>query len=101
MRRMNKIKEMEPNVITYSSVINAYANKGNWQVRTIPMYVIKNPQGTFMNQSMHPLYSQGAENVLRRMQYQGVQPNIITYNSLVTAYAKEGNWQVRRMHSYV
>jgi hypothetical protein len=37
---------------------------------------------------------QGAENVLRRMQYQGVQPNIITYNSLITAYAKEGNWQV-------
>lgn len=28
------------------------------------------------------------------MQYQGVQPNIITYNSLITAYAKEGNWQV-------
>lgn len=69
LRRMNRIKEMEPNVITYSSVINAYANKGNWQ---------------------------GAENVLRRMQYQGVQPNIITYNSLITAYAKEGNWQVRR-----
>lgn len=34
---MNRIKEMEPNVITYSSVINAYANKGNWQVGRHPM----------------------------------------------------------------
>jgi hypothetical protein len=38
---------------------------------------------------------QGAESVLRRMLYHGVQPNIITYNSLVTAYSKDGDWQVR------
>lgn len=47
---------VEPNVTTYSSVINAYANKGHWA---------------------------GAEDVLRRMDAKGLEPDVITFNSLL------------------
>lgn len=47
---------VEPNVTTYSSVINAYANKGHWA---------------------------GAEDVLHRMEVKGLEPDVITYNSLL------------------
>jgi len=55
---------VEPNVVTYSSLMNAYAMRGQ---------------------------TDGAEAVLARMQVQGVQPNLITFNSLATAYARDGN----------
>jgi len=57
-------KGVEPNVVTYSSLMNAYAMCGQVE---------------------------GAEAVLERMQVQGVQPNLITFNSLATAYARDGN----------
>lgn len=32
LRRMLQNQSIEPNVTTYNAVINAYANKGHWQV---------------------------------------------------------------------
>lgn len=122
LRRMNKLPELEPNVVSWTSVIVrgvfflkivVCQNGRAWveglllgSVRFIshPSFLTTSTSCTHtQNAYAHKGNWQGAENVLRRMQYQGSRPNIVSYNALLTAYAKEGQWHgaedvLRRVH---
>ena len=55
---------MEPDVVTYNTVVNAHAQKGN---------------------------AEGAVRVFEAMRKQGMEPNVVTYNTVVNAYAQKGD----------
>lgn len=82
---MHKLRELEPNVVSFTSVISVGAAVAS--IRRLNC--IDHPP---IHQPTHPLLQayankgnwQGAESVIRRMQFQGVQPTVATYNALVT-----------------
>lgn len=39
----------------------------------------------------------GAEDVLRRLKEKNIKPDVVMYNALLSAYATNGNWQVRQV----
>lgn len=90
---------VDPNVITYNSVISAYAKEGNWQgANDVLRRMLQNqnvePNVTTYNAVINAYANkghwQGAEDVLHRMNAHNIQPNMTTYNSLIDAYANKG-----------
>lgn len=59
---------LDPNAMAYASIIKSYASVGD--------------EG-------------GAEDVLRRLKEKNIKPDVVMYNALLSAYATNGNWQVR------
>lgn len=95
--------KIEPNVMTYNSLINAHAKDGNWEgAEDVMRRLLErgiDPNVTTYN-SIIKAYtkegnSEGAEDVLRRMQECCLKPNVTTWSSVINSYATKGDWQVR------
>lgn len=104
--------KIDPNVMTYNSLINAHAKDGNWEgAEDVMRRLLErgiDPNVTTYN-SIIKAYtkdgnSDGAEDVLHRMQEQCLKANVTTWSSVINAYATKGDWQVSHptgpLHSF-
>ena len=88
---------LQPNVTTWSSVINAYAAKGDWkgaedvlermQRETPPVYPNVTTYSSVINAYANVGHWQGAEDIFRRLVEKGLEADVITYNSLLKVYS--------------
>lgn len=88
---------IQPNVHTYTTLMNAYARVGNREQAEdvlLRMTQAKCMPNVFTFTVLINAYAragdvEGAENVLKRMKAQGVEPNLMSYNTLLTAMQKQ------------
>jgi len=88
---------IQPNVHTYTTLMNAYARVGNREgaegvlTRMIEAGITPNvfTYTVLINAYARAGDVEGAQGVLRRMKVKGVEPNLMTYNTFLTAMVKQ------------